>query len=74
VVVDAGDLPGPVGIVVQGLGGRGFEDSSDRILAARICARYSDKRKEKLARVIVAGEAVEVEPASEEESARLRIA
>jgi len=74
VVVDAGDLPGPVGIVVQGLGGRGFEDSSDRILAARICARYSDKRKEPLARVVIAGEAVEVEPASEEESARLRIA
>jgi hypothetical protein len=40
----------------------------------RICARFSDKRREKLARVVVAGEAVEVESASEEESARLLIA
>jgi tRNA-uridine 2-sulfurtransferase len=73
VVVDAGDLPGPVGIVIQGSRGRGLEGSSDRILAARICARYSDKRKEKLARVVVADEVVEVDPAREEESARLLI-
>jgi hypothetical protein len=73
-VVDAGDLPGPVGIIVQGSRGRGFEDSSEGILAARICARYSDKRKEKRARVVVDGEAIEVEPASEDESARLLIA
>jgi hypothetical protein len=46
----------------------------DTVLAARICARYSDKRKVKLARVVIAGEAVDVDPASEEESARLLIA
>ena len=74
VVVDAGDLPGPVGIVVKGSRDRGIEGSSDGVLAARICARYSDKRKEKLARVVIAGEAVDVEPAGEEETARLLIA
>ena len=74
-VIDAGDLPGPVGIVVgAGSGVQGFKGSGDGVLAARICARFSDKRKEKLARVVIAGEAVDVEPASEEESARLLIA
>jgi len=71
VVIDAGDLPGPVGLLLPA-GGSGAD--SDRILAARICARYSDKRKEKFARVVIAGEAADVEPASEEESARLLIA
>ncbi len=74
VVIDAGDLPGPVGIVVKGSRDREIEGSSDDVLAARICARYSDKRKEKLARVVIAGVVVEVEPASEGESARLLIA
>jgi hypothetical protein len=74
VVIDAGDLPGPVGIVIQRSRSRGFEDSSERILAARVCARYSDKRKEKLARVVVADEGVDVEPAGEEETSRLLIA
>jgi len=71
VVVDAGDLPGPVGLVLP-FGGSVADP--DRIPAARICARYSDKRKEKSTRVVVAGEAIEVEPASKEESARLLIA
>ncbi len=74
VVIDAGDLPGPVGILAKGSRDQGIEGSSDEALAARICARFSDKRKEKLARVVIAGEAVDVEPASEEESARLLIA
>ena len=74
VVIDAGDLPGPVGIVMKGSRDRGIEGSSDGELAARICARYSDKRKEKLARVVIAGEAVDVEPAGEEETSRLLIA
>ena len=72
-VIDAGDLPGPVGIVVKGSRDRGIEGSSDGVLAARICARYSDKRKEKQARVVVAGEAIDVVPATEEESSRLSI-
>jgi len=75
VVIDAGDLPGPVGLLVLRPSPPDRPSSAeDRMLAARICARYSDKRKEKHARVVVAGEAVEVEPASEEESARLLIA
>jgi tRNA-specific 2-thiouridylase len=79
VVIDAGDLPGPVGLVIsdsrlQIADCRARAEEEDAVLAARICARYSDKRKEKLARVMIAGEAVEVEPASEEESARLLIA
>jgi tRNA-specific 2-thiouridylase len=83
VVIDAGDLPGPVGIMVQGSRGRGFaaaapvgqgEDSSDRITAAAICARYSDKRKERVVNVKVAEAEITVQPAGEEETARLLIA
>jgi len=74
VVIDAGDLPGPVGIVTKVSGDQRSAGSSDGVLAARICARYSDKRSEKLARVVIADEAVDVEPASEAESARLLIA
>jgi len=73
-VVDASDLPGPVGLVLPSSCLGALVVDSDRILAARICARYSDKRKEKFARVVIAGEAADVEPASEEESARLLIA
>jgi hypothetical protein len=74
VVIDAGDLPGPVGLLVLRPSSPDRPSSADdRMLAARICARYSDKRKEKFARVMIAGEAVEVEPASEEESARLLV-
>jgi tRNA-specific 2-thiouridylase len=75
VVIDAGDLPGPVGLLVlRPSSPDRLSSAEDRMLAARICARYSDKRKEKLARVVVAGEAVEVEPASDDGSARLLIA
>ena len=74
VVVDAGDLPGPVALVLPPLCLCVLVVDSDRILAARICARYSDKRKEKFARVVIAGESLDVEPANEEESARLLIA
>jgi len=74
VVIDAGDLPGPVGILVQGSRGRGFEDSSEGILAARICARFSDRRKEPAVTVKVADTEVTVQPAGEDETARLLIA
>jgi tRNA-specific 2-thiouridylase len=75
VVIDAGDLPGPVGIVIgEGSGVQGSKGPGDGVLAARICARFSDKRKDRIARVVVAGEAIDVEPAGEEESARLLIA
>ena len=78
VVVDAGDLPGPVGLVIPDsrfqIADCRARAEEDTVLAARICARYSDKRREKLARVMVAGEAIDVEPATEEESARLLIA
>ncbi len=78
VVIDAGDLPGPVGLVIPDsrlqIADRRAKVEEDTVLAARICARYSDKRKEKSARVVVAGEVVEVEPASEQESAALQVA
>ena len=73
-VVDGSDLPGPVALVLPPSRVGAALADSDRVLAVRICARYSDKRKEKLARAVVAGEAVDVEPASEEDSARLLIA
>jgi tRNA-uridine 2-sulfurtransferase len=77
VVIDAGDLPGPVGLVISDfrlqIADCRMQDEELR-LAARICARFSDRRKEKFVRVAIAGEAVDVEPASEAESARLLIA
>jgi tRNA-specific 2-thiouridylase len=72
-VVDASDLPGPAALVLPPSRLGALMGDADRVLAARICAKYSDKRKEKLARVVIAGEAVEVEPATEEESTRLLI-
>jgi hypothetical protein len=74
VVIDAGDLPGPVGIVVKGSRDRGIEGSSDGELAARICARFSDSRKEPAVTVKVADTEVTVQPAGEDETARLLIA
>jgi tRNA U34 2-thiouridine synthase MnmA/TrmU len=74
VVIDAGDLPGPVGIVVKGLRDQGIEGSSDGVLAASICARFSDKRKEPAVKVKVAEVEIAVQPAGEEETARLLIA
>lgn len=74
VVIDAGDLPGPVGIVVKGSRDRGIEGSSDGELAARICARFSDRRKEPAVTVKVADTEVTVQPAGEDETARLLIA
>jgi len=73
VVVDASDLPGPVGLIVLRWCPRFLVVDSDRVLAARICARYSDKRKEKVVRVVVSGVGIDIEPAAEEESARLLI-
>ena len=77
-VLDAGDLPGPVGLMILDsrlqIADCRARVEEDTVLAARICARYSDKRREKLARVVIAGEAEDVEPATEEESARLLIA
>jgi tRNA-specific 2-thiouridylase len=73
VVIDAGDLPGPVGLVVPSLCLGALVIDSDRVLAARICARYSDKRREKSARIVVAGSVIEVEPAGEQESAALQV-
>jgi tRNA U34 2-thiouridine synthase MnmA/TrmU len=74
-VIDAGDLPGPIGIVLgKGSRGQGSEGSGDGVLAARICARYSDRRKEQTVKVKVAETEITVQPAGEEETARLLIA
>lgn len=73
VVIDATDLPGPVGLVLPPPGRSVLADGPDSVLGGRICARYSDKRRERIAQVVVAGEGVDVEPATEEESTRLLI-
>ncbi len=72
-VIDASDLPGPVALILPPSRPGALVADSDRAPAASICVRYSDKRKENLARAVVAGESVDVEPATEEESARLLI-
>jgi len=74
VVVDAGDLPGPVGLVLLSSCLGALVVDSDRVLAARICARYSDKRREPAVNVKVAESEITVQPAGEEEAARLLIA
>jgi tRNA-specific 2-thiouridylase len=73
VVVDASNVPGPVALVLPPSRFNAPVEDADRTLAARICARYSDRRKEKRVQVIVAGEGAEVEPATEQESARLLV-
>ncbi|MCX6840832.1 MAG: tRNA 4-thiouridine(8) synthase ThiI [candidate division WOR-3 bacterium] len=77
VVIDAGDLPGPVGLVISDsrlqIADCRLQDEELR-LAARVCARYSDKRKEQTVKVKVADTEVTVQPAGEEETARLLIA
>jgi hypothetical protein len=78
VVIDAGDLPGPVGLMIldsrlQIADCRARADE-DAALAARICARYSDKRKERAVNVKVAETEITVQPAGEEEATRLLIA
>jgi tRNA-specific 2-thiouridylase len=72
--VDASDLPGPVALVVPPTCPGALVADSDRALAARICARYSDRRKEPAVMVKVAESDIAVEPAGEEEAARLLIA
>lgn len=67
VVIDATALPGPLGLVIPDSG------HEERLLAAEICARYSDRRAETRVPVVVAGERVEVAPAAPEASARLNI-
>ena len=47
--------------------------AEDRVLAAALCARYSDRRGEPKVTVLVDGEELEVEPAKPEDSARLVI-
>jgi tRNA U34 2-thiouridine synthase MnmA/TrmU len=83
VVIDAGDLPGPVGLVIsdcrlqnadcRARSGEARADE-DTVLAARICARFSDKRREQTVKVKVAETEITVPPAGEEETARLLIA
>jgi tRNA U34 2-thiouridine synthase MnmA/TrmU len=67
VVIDATQVPGPLALLIpdSGLG--------DRRLAARLCARYSDKRQEAQVAVVVNAEAVSVAPLEESEVERLRI-
>lgn len=61
VVIDGTNLPGPLALLLE-------SDKSDRLTAARLCARYSDKRSLPKVIVLVDGEPVEVEPASAAEA------
>ncbi len=68
-VIDGRHLPGPLALVLHSI--RSGEYKFDRLLAARLCARYSDKRNASRVSVLIAGEMVEVEPASVEEAESL---
>ncbi len=57
-VIDGTALPGPLALLIP-------DRAEDRIAAARLVARYSDKRKEAEAMVLVDGRPVNVKPAAE---------
>ncbi len=67
VVIDASGVPGPVGLLIPDSG------REDRLTAARLCARYSDRRHEPLVPVLVDGLPTAVAPLEEDEVTRLRI-
>ncbi len=63
VVIDATDVPGPLGLLLG--------DESDAGAAAAICARYSDRRGEPAVTVRVGERELTVKPAPPDETARL---
>lgn len=65
-VADGSDLPGPVALLIP-------DRVGDREDAARICARYSDRKCELEVRLQVGDEWFAVKPASSEETSRLVI-
>ena len=65
-VVDGRDLPGPAGLLVP-------DSEADRVIAARLVARYSARKQEPAVTVKVPGGTLEVEPANPDESSRLMI-
>lgn len=65
-LVDGQALPGPVGLLVP-------DSAPDRGLAARLVARYSDRKRGSRVTVLVNGEPVEVAPMDPDESARLQV-
>ncbi|MFO7638440.1 MAG: tRNA 4-thiouridine(8) synthase ThiI [bacterium] len=65
-VIDASELPGPVGLLIP-------DRETDRELAARICARYSDQRQEASVTVRAAGVPLAVRPAGAAEAAAVII-
>ncbi len=66
VVIDGTHLPGPVGLLIP-------DRKDDRMMAARLCGRYSDQRNESKVKLKVGDDELEVEPASPEETAQLVI-
>jgi hypothetical protein len=60
-VIDGTALPGPLALLIP-------DRAEDRIAAARLVARYSDKRKEAEAMVLVDGRPVTVSTAGEVEA------
>lgn len=65
-VIDGSAIPGPVCLLIP-------DRDEDRMPAAAICARYSDRRHEARVRVKVGNRELEVQPAAPSESARFVI-
>ena len=70
-VIDGRNLPGPVALLLRADRSDQSDMSDDRTLAARLCARYSDRREDAAVTVLVAGREASVKPLSAEESAEL---
>jgi len=66
-VIDATPVPGPLGLLIPDSG------HGERLLAAGICARYSDRRKDARVPVSIAGVRVETTPVTPEAADRLNV-
>jgi tRNA U34 2-thiouridine synthase MnmA/TrmU len=80
-VIDATNVPGPLGVLVPAQGhdrnvghsGSCPEPGDDLVAAARLCAAFSDKRREAQVRIRVGDREVEVAAARSEDIAAWRI-
>jgi tRNA-uridine 2-sulfurtransferase len=77
VILDATEVPGPLGLLISDsrlqIADCRVRDE-ELMLAARICAAYSDRRKDAVVTVKCGGEELAVAPASDDDLTRLRIA
>lgn len=70
VVIDGTALPGPIALLLKS-DSSDPSDKSDRLLTARLCARYSDRRDAPEVTVLIDGEPLAAKPATDAESASL---